>query len=137
MKKIRIISLVLAFMMILSLGALATESRASDQINRYDIRITPTTGYFNVKASIYGTGQMDKIGCESIYVYEYRSAAWTLVGHDDESDPDMYVENLAGYLVNKQYDTRAGREYKVVVTVFAERDGVRDTRTRTYTVTGE
>ena len=137
MKKIRIISLVLAFMMLLSLGALATESRASDQINRYDIRITPTTGYFNVKASIYGTGQMDKIGCESIYVYEYRSAAWTLVGHDDESDPDMYIEDAPGYLVNKQYDTRAGREYNVVVTVFAEKDGVRDTRTQTYTVTGE
>lgn len=137
MKKIRIISLVLAFMMLLSLGALAVDSKASDQINRYDIRVTPTTGYINVKASIYGKGDMDKIGCESIYVYEYRSAAWTLVGHDDESDPDMYVENLAGYLVNKQYDTRAGREYKVVVTVFAEKDGVRDTRTRTYTVTGE
>ncbi len=137
MKKIRIISLVLVFMMLLSLGALAVDSKASDQINRYDIKVTPTTGYINVKASIYGTGQMDKIGCESIYVYEYRSAAWTLVGHDDESDPDMYVEDLAGYLVNKQYDTRAGREYKVVVTVFAEKDGVRDTRTRTYTVTGE
>lgn len=137
MKKIRIISLVLVFMMLLSLGALAVDSKASDQINRYDIKVTPTTGYINVKASIYGTGQMDKIGCESIYVYEYRSAAWTLIGHDDESDPDMYVEDLAGYLVNKQYDTRAGREYKVVVTVFAEKDGVRDTRTRTYTVTGE
>lgn len=137
MKKTRIISLALVFMMLLSLGALATESRASDQINRYDIRVTPASGYINVKASIYGTSQMDKIGCESIYVYEYRSAAWTLVGHDDESDPDMYVEDLAGYLVNKQYDTRAGREYKVVVTVFAEKDGVRDTRTRTYTVTGE
>ena len=137
MKKTRIISLVLVFMMLLSLGALAVDSKASDQINRYDIRVTPTTGYINVKASIYGKGQMDKIGCESIYVYEYRSAAWTLVGHDDESDPDMYLEDVPGYLVNKQYDTRAGREYKVVVTVVAEKDGVRDTRTKTLFVTGE
>lgn len=137
MKTIRIISIIMAFALLLSIGAIASTERASDEISRYDIRVTPTTGYFNVKASIYGTGQMDKIGCESIYVYEYRSAAWTLVGHDDESDPDMYIEDAPGYLVNKQYDTRAGRDYKVVVTVFAEKDGVRDTRTQTYTVTGE
>lgn len=137
MKTIKTVALILVFVMLLSFGALAVDSKASDQISLYDIRVTPTTGYINVKASVYGTGQMDKLGCESIYVYEYRSAAWTLVGHDDESDPDMYIEDAPGYLVNKQYDTRAGREYKVVVTVFAERDGVRDTRTRTYTVTGE
>ena len=137
MKTIKTVALILVFVMLLSFGALAVDSKSSDQISLYDIRVTPTTGYINVKASVYGPGQMDKIGCESIYVYEYRSAAWTLIGHDDESDPDMYVEDLAGYLVNKQYDTRAGREYKVVVTVFAEKDGVRDTRTRTYTVTGE
>ena len=137
MKTIKTVALILVFVMLLSFGALAVDSKASDQISLYDIRVTPTTGYINVKASVYGTGQMDKLGCESIYVYEYRSAAWTLVGHDDESDPDMYIEDAPGYLVNKQYDTRAGREYKVVVTVFAEKDGVRDTRTRTYTVTGE
>ncbi len=137
MKTIKTVALILVFVMLFSFGALAVDSKASDQISIYDIRVTPTTGYINVKASIYGKGQMDKIGCESIYVYEYRSAAWTLIGHDDESDPDMYLEDVPGYLVNKHYDTRAGREYKVVVTVFAEKDGVRDTRTKTLFVTGE
>lgn len=137
MKTIKTVALILVFVMLFSFGALAVDSKASDQISIYDIRVTPTTGYINVKASIYGNGPMDKLGCESIYVYEYRSAAWTLVGHDDESDPDMYMENSAGYLVNKQYDTRAGREYKVIVTIFAEKDGVRDTRTQMLFVTGE
>ena len=137
MKTIKTVALILVFVMLLSFGALAVDSKASDQISLYDIRVTPTTGYINVKASVYGNGEMDKLGCESIYVYEYRSAAWTLVGHDDESDPDMYIEDAPGYLVNKHYDTRAGREYKVVVTIFAEKDGVRDTRTKTLFVTGE
>ncbi len=137
MKTIRIISIIMAFALLLSIGAIASTERASDEISRYDIRVTPMSGSINVKASVYGNGPMDKLGCESIYVYEYRSAAWTLVGHDDESDPDMYMENSAGYLVNKQYDTRAGREYKVIVTIFAEKDGVRDTRTQMLFVTGE
>lgn len=137
MMKVRIIALVLACMVFLSVGALAVESRASDQISTYSIVVTPMSGYINVKASVYGNGLMDKLGCQSIYVYEENGSSWNPLDNDEEADSDMCVKNALGHIVNKQYNTEEGKEYKVVVTVFAEKDGDRDTRTRTFFVTGE
>lgn len=137
MKKVRIIALVLACMALLSIGAFAAESRASDQISRYDIVVTPMSGYINVKASVYGKGLMDKLGCQSIYVYEENGSSWNPLDNDEESASNMCVNNASKHVVNKQYNTEEGKEYKVVVTVFAEKDGDRDTRTRTFFVTGE
>ena len=124
-------------MVLLSVGALAVESRASDQIYRYDIVVTPMSGYINVKASVYGNGLMDKIGCQSIYVYEENGTCCDLIGSDLESDSNMYKDKSSSHQVSKQYDTEEGREYKIVVTIFAEKDGVRDTRTKTVFVTGK
>ncbi len=137
MKKIKIIALALACMALLSIGAFAAESRASDQINRYDIVVTPMSGYINVKASVYGNGLMDELGCQSIYVYEESGTSWKLIDNDLKSASNMCTNNSSKHVVNKQYDTEKGREYKVVVTIFAEKDGVRDTRTKTVFVTGK
>lgn len=137
MKKVRIIALALACMVILSVSALAVESRASDQIYRYDIVVTPMSGYINVKASVYGNGLMDKLGCQSVYVYEENGTYWDLIDSDLESASNMCTKNALGHIANKQYDTEKGKEYKVVVTIFAEKDGVRDTRTQTFSLTGK
>ena len=124
-------------MLLLSVGALAVELRASDQISTYSIVVTPMSGYMNVKASVYGNGLMDELGCQSIYVYEENGTSWKLIDSDLESASNMCKEESSNHQVSKQYDTEKGREYKVVVTVFAEKDGDRDTRTKTVLVTGK
>lgn len=132
MKKTRIIALVLAYMVLLSVGALAIESRASDQISTYSIVVTPMSGYINVKASVYGNGLMDKLGCQSIYVYEESGDSWVLIDSDSESASNMCTSDSSRHVANKQYDTEKGKEYKVVVTIFAENNGVRDTKTQAF-----
>lgn len=137
MKKVKIVALALTCMVLLSVGALAVESRASDQISAYSIVVTPMSGYINVKASVNGNGLMDELGCQSIYVYEESGTSWKLIYSDLESASNMCTNDSSRQIVNKQYDTEKGKEYKVVVTIFAEKDGVRDTRTKTVFVTGK
>lgn len=92
------------------------------------------SGYINVKASVYGNGLMDKLGCQSIYVYEESGDSWVLIDSDSESASNMCTSDSSRQAANKQYDTEKGKEYKVVVTIFAENNGVRDTRTRSGTI---
>ena len=80
---------------------------------------------------------MDKIGCESIKVYEKSGTRWTLVNSADEDDLGMSQYNSRLQKNTIQFDSESGVEYKVSVTIFAENSSGRDTRTRTFYVTGE
>lgn len=111
-------------------------TKASIQINRYDMRVTPVAGTLNIYFSVTGNNAMDKIGCESIYVYEKSGSRWVLTDSWDEDDAGMSHTD-SGFKVNTIYcDSEAGVEYKVVVTIFAENSAGRDSRTRTIYVTG-
>ena len=54
-----------------------------------------------------------------------------------EDDYNMYNTNSVGYAANHYFDSEAGVNYMIVITLFAENDAGRDTITRTYYVTGK
>ncbi len=136
MKK-RVLALLLVFTLVLTIPALAIENRASDQIGRHDIRVTALSGQIGIKASIYGVGPMNKIGCQSIYLYKEYGTGWLLVDRMREEDDNMYSTNIAGHMANYYFDSDVGVRYLLEITMFAENDEGRDTITETFYVTGK
>lgn len=80
---------------------------------------------------------MNKLGCESIKVYEKSGSRWISCETWDEDDTGMSRSNGAMYANTIYCDGDADVEYKVVVTIFAENDAGRDTRSQTFYVTGK
>lgn len=138
MKRKRFISFFMAVvcMFLFTMPAFAT-IRASSQINQYDMTVTPVTNTLNIGFSVTGNDVMDKIGCESIYVYEKSGSRWGLTDSWDEDDPGMSRNNRTSSKNTMYCNSEAGVEYKVVITIFAENSDGRDTRTRTIFVTGK
>lgn len=137
MKKTRFLALVLVFTLLLSLPAFATSNRASDQISLRNIDVNALSGQISVKATVVGLGTMSKIGCQSIYVYEQSGSFWLLTGYKSETNDGMVNTNAPGYANIHYFDSETDVEYKVVVTVFAENDAGRDSRTDIFYVTGK
>ena len=138
MKRNRVIALVLIFTLLLSLPAFASENRASDQIGMHNMTVTALPGEIGIKASIYGMGRMNKIGCQSIYVYKEYGTGWLLVDRMRETyDDNMYSTNASAHMANYYFDSIAGVEYRVEITLFAENDEGRDTVSQTFYVTGK
>lgn len=137
MKKKRLLALVLIFALLLSLPALATTNRASDQIGSRNIRVTAISGQIAVKASIVGMGVMNKIGCQSIFIYTQNGSSWTMTDFSTESYEGMTSTNAGAHMGMYYFDSVAGVNYRVVVTVFAENDAGRDSRTDIFYVTGK
>lgn len=137
MKVRNILALVLVIAIVLSVPVFAVEDRASDQISRHDIRVTPMDGQIVIKASIYGNGPMNKLGCESIYLYKQYGSVWISNEWLLEDDYNMYNTNSAGHAANYFFDSEPGVRYKVVITMFAENDEGRDTIEETFYVTGK
>lgn len=138
MKYKRILAIALICTLLLSLPVLATEERASDQIGRHDIRVTSQHGKIILTTAIFGMGTMNKIGCQSIYVYKEYGTGWLLVDRMRENyDDNMYSTNVAAHMANYYFDSVAGVEYRVEITLFAENDEGRDTVSQTFYVTGK
>lgn len=137
MKIKRLLAISLIFVMLLSVPVFALEDRASDQIGRHDIKITPQEGRIVVKTSIYGNGFMNKLGCESIYFYEQYGSVWRSDQWLLEDDYNMYNTNSVGYAANHYFDSEPGVRYMIVITLFAENDEGRDTIEETFYVTGK
>lgn len=137
MKKKRLLAFILIFALLLSLPVFATTNRASDQIGSRNVRATALSGQIYVKASIVGMGVMNKIGTESIYIFEKSNSLWVLNDFCTEDDAGMSATNAAGHMGAYYFDSEVGVEYKVVVTVFAENDAGRDSRTDIFYVTGK
>lgn len=139
MKTNRFIAFVMAIacMCLLAVPAFAAEAKASGQITKYSITVTPDTGSLKVKFSINGTSIASKIGCESIDVYKKSGSSWNLSESLDESDTGMSKKSALSHANTITCDGASGVEYKVVVTVFAENSAGRDTRTKTVYVTGK
>lgn len=139
MKKKFFLSAIIAFICVGSslFLAFAAETRASRQISIYSMNVTPITGMLDVKFSVTANGPANKLGCESIYVYEKSGSRWDFVDSKDEDDPGMSRTDYYAHRNNIYFDSESGVEYKVVVTIFAENDEGRDTRTKTFYVTGK
>ncbi len=139
MKKTKfLISIITVFSIaLLTFPAAAASARASDQISMYRMYASPSKGSIDVEFSITGTTVMNKIGCQSIYIYKHEGDSWRYVQSVLEDDEGMSKANKFTYQNVIYCDGKAGVEYKVVVTVFAEDDAGRDARTKTFYVTGE
>ena len=131
-KRIAALFTAVVFMFLMSVSAAA---RASDQIVGYDIDVTASSGELKIYFYVAGTGIKSELGCESIYVYEVGNVlpekSW------DEDDAGMTRKNGGAYSNTIYFDSEKGVEYKVVVTIFAEDDDGRDSRSKTFYVTGE
>ena len=138
MKKTKLIALVLSVMSIaLMIGhSFAAEVRASDQISIYAMDVYTGGSVLDIEFYIGGKGLMDKIGCESIYVYEKVNGRWSYVTERLENYAGMSVTRSGSHANMITIDCDEGVEYKVVVTLFSENSAGRDTRTEVFFVTG-
>ena len=93
-------------------------------------------GQIYVEASIYGNGIMDKIGCQSIHIFEDDNGWWSLCYSLFEDDEGMSSEDTYGHIYANTFESEVGVDYYVLITVFAENENGRDTRTYEYYVTG-
>lgn len=135
MKKARILALAMAVVCILSAvgTAFALENRASEQINSYSMDVLPTSGLLNVEFTIFGNGDMSKIGCESIYVYKKVGSSWYRTDYMSEDDAGMSVSDTYVHCNCISFSREEGVDYKIIVTLFAQDDhGRRDTRSKTF-----
>lgn len=136
MKRIRFIAAILIFAMLLSLPSLAFVNRASDQLKSYSIEITPDSGAIHIIVYVFGDGTMNKIGCESIEVYSKDGSRWDTEINWDEDDDYMSSTNIQAYAHTFSIPTIKNVEYLVNVTIFAEDDYGRDTRSKSDTLLG-
>lgn len=130
--RIRIASVLLLMLYILSISAHAA-TRASDQIFGYEAEaVACGNGKIAIGFSIEGTGFMNSIGAEKIYIYEPNGR---LAGFFLKSDEGMTASNKVSHGATMYFSGTPGVEYKVVVTVFAEDDRGSDSRKITCYVT--
>ena len=139
MKKTRVMAslLVMLCLSLMPISVFAAEERSSDQISQYSIQAIPIPGKINVTFFIQGPGIVDKIGCESIEVFEKEGTQWEPTESYFEDDDGMSVTNSLRHKNTILCDAESGVEDKIVVTVFAENDAGRDTRSQTFYVTGK
>ena len=133
MKMKRLISFfcVTICMMTMTLQAFA---RASDQLEDYWMEAGTSNGQIYVEFMVAGTGSMDRIGCESIKVYENANGRWDEIESRGEFDSGMSQMNARKHSNTIYIDGESGGYYKVVVTIFAEDENGRDSREETFYV---
>jgi len=130
-------ALAVACAAMLLLPAAAAEPRASDQLSSHSVEVTTSPGTIDVEFTVTGKYTMNKIGCESIKVFEKTGTRWTLVESLHEDDEGMSRSHSVAHMNMIYCDSEPDVEYRVVVTIYAENDAGRDTRSKTFYVTGE
>lgn len=128
---------VMICLIVTAVPAVATETRASDQINYYSIDVSTSKDSIDVFFSVVGKGASDKIGCEKISIYKRSGSSWRYVESLSEDDSGMSATDIQSHTNTIFFDGEAGVEYRVIVTIFAENSAGRDTRTKTFYVTGK
>ena len=117
----------------------AVEARASAQIALYNMKVTPITDALSVYFSVTGPGVVDKLGCESIYIYQLIDTRWVPIPdhYRDEDDTGMSSKNTYDHTNSIRFSSERDVPYKVVVTIFSENSKGRDTRSETFYVIGK
>lgn len=121
----------------LNLSIVSASTQASDQISMYRMGVTTSTGSIDIEFSITGVGTVDKLGCQSIYIYKQEGNSWRFVENRLEDDPGMSKTDTFTHVNLICCNGKADVEYKVVVTLFAENSAGRDTRSKIFYVTGK
>lgn len=139
MKKSRFIVSVITILSILALNLsiASANTRASDQISIYYMDVTTSKGSIDVEFSVTGVGTVDKLGCQSIYIYKQVGDSWHFVENVLEDEPGMSSTNTFTHTNLISRPGTAGIKYKVVVAIFAENSAGRDARAQIFYVTGK
>lgn len=139
MKKNRLIAFMMAVVcvVLLVIPAFAAEARASVQLASYAMNVTASPGTLNVFFSVTGNGIMNKIGCESIHVFEKSDSHWVPAENWDENDDGMSRTNYHAHANTIYCNGEAGVEYLVMVAIYAENNDGRDVRQQNFYIVGQ
>ena len=124
-------------LMAMLVPASAFDTRASEQIYYHSIDASASGGQIVTRFSVMGNVPMDKLGCQSIKIYEKRGSSWISVASFDEDDAGMSRTNGTRHSNSISWSCKSSVEYRVSVTVFAEDSAGRDTRSKTVYVMGK
>lgn len=135
MKIKRFLSVIL---LIACLAALCVPASAltegSYQIAVYGMDVTPNPGVFDIYFSVTGPGYVDKLGCESIYLYKLVDLDWVPVTSQTKLEDDSGMSKNDAYICTNvvQCSCVRGVAYKIEVTIFSENSYGRDTRSQVF-----
>lgn len=127
----KVFSIVLAIVIILPVGVMATETRSSLYLHSYSAYLYPAGwGKIQVWFSVDGTGDMDEIGALEIMLYESKdNENWTWVDTYHYQDySDMLGYSNYYHTGHVEYNGTIGRYYKAYICVWAGKNGDGDTR---------
>ena len=136
MKKTKVLALILVVCTLLTIPSFAAEPRASEQIHMHIVYAEAEPGHIYVEATIYGTEIMDKIGCQNLQILKMTDSGWELYVSLFENDEGMSSEDTFVHDYTNTFESEVGVDYYVLITVFAENENGRDSRTYEYYVTG-
>ena len=127
----RIAAFLLAIVMILPVGAMATEARSSLYLDSYSAYIYPAGwGKVQVWFEVDSINYMDEIGVLEIQLYESKdNLNWTWVKTFDYTDHSgMLGYDDFSHTGHIAYNGTIGRYYKAYVCIWAGKNGAGDTR---------
>ncbi len=127
----KVVSLLLAIVLVLPVGAMAAETRSSRYLDAYTAYIYPAGwGKVQVWFHVDGNGDMDEIGALEIQLYESKdNKNWTWVKTFDYTDySGMLGYNNYYHDGHIEYKGTIGRYYKAYMCIWAGKDGDGDTR---------
>ncbi len=127
----KVVSLLLAIVLVLPVGAMAAETRSSRYLDAYSAYIYPAGwGKVQVWFNVDGLRDMDEIGVLEIQLYESKdNKNWTWVEtFQHQNDPGMLVYNTYYHTGHVEYKGTIGRYYKAYMCIWAGKDGDGDTR---------
>lgn len=123
---------ILVCVMSMAIPAFAMEARASQQIKTYDIDVSAQSNSIDAYFLVNGTGPMNKLGCERIDIYTKSGSSWIWSTGKSENDTGMSKTGGQLYANTISFSKSAGTRYRVAVTIFAEDNNGRDTRTEIF-----
>ena len=96
MKRKKLYALILTIVCLLAfvIPSFASEPYASQQIMSYSISASSSNNYIDVEFDVTGAGRMEKIGCESIYIYRQSGSRWILDDSFTENDSGMIARQI-------------------------------------------
>lgn len=127
------ISFVVALVMLCSV-CFAAVPRASEYISSGNAASTATAvkGEIEITYDVTGRGRMTKIGASKIIVQEKNGGSWeTVKTFWGSVSNGMLDENTTSHAGSVTYTGTSGKQYRAIVTVYAENSGGSDSRTVT------
>lgn len=129
-RTLRIVSLIIIFILILSTSSLAAMN-ASEYINVTSAWITRDSNTVKVNYYIIGTDTMDLIGVKYVYLYELNGNTWSLVKTFNYTNPiyaaTMMNSNSSAKAAYLSYNGSYEKSYYADCRFYAEKDGGSDT----------